>query len=152
MLRSRAIKIICTATALLVAIGLLPTVTVATRTRLTCALCRAERTDRMFLGCAWQRYHDTEFTDWYRSHRPSHDHSWGRLSCTKGFSILGTTTYFGCGPRHPVCAIPPATLRKFAEAAGADTLTVYFDGIISTNLKSQTRAVQMVWDQVLQVQ
>src|SRR5258705_6436622 len=106
------IKIVCWVIGAIVAVGLLMPVTVSTRKRYACTLCRAERTERTFLGFSWQRDRDSEFTDWYQTHRPAHDHEWGRLTCTRGFSIFGTTTFFGCGPRHPVCDIPPATLRE----------------------------------------
>src|SRR6185369_4432977 len=80
----------------IVAVGLLMPLTVTTRTLRTCTLCRAERTDRTALGYSWQSFRDTEFTGWYRAHRPAHEHEWGRLSCTRGRSIFGTTTFFGC--------------------------------------------------------
>src|SRR4026209_1401345 len=90
----------------IVAVSVLMPITVGTRSPKTCTLCRAERIDRTFLGYSWQSYRETEFTGWYRAHRPAHQHEWGRLTCTRGFSLLGTTTSFGCGPRHPVCDIP----------------------------------------------
>jgi hypothetical protein len=105
--------------------------------------------DRTFLGYSWQTYHDTKFTDWYRTHRPEHQHEWGRLTCTRGFSVFGTATFFGCGPRHPICNIPPDTLRQFAERADTNTLAAFFDGIPSSNRDSQRQAVQLAWDRIL---
>jgi len=150
MTRRRAIKIACGVIAATVAVGALMPVTVATRSRKICTLCRAERMDRTFLGYSWQTYHDTEFTDWYRTHRPEHQHEWGRLTCTRGFSVFGTTTFFGCGPRHPICDIPPDTLRRFAVRADTNTLAAFFDGITSTNRDSQHQAVQLAWDRILE--
>jgi hypothetical protein len=150
MTRRRAIKIACGVVAAIVAAGALMAVTVSTRSPKTCTLCRAERIDRTFLGYSWQSYRDTEFTEWYRAHRPAHQHEWGRLTCTRGFSIFGTTTFFGCGPRHPICDIPPDTLRQFAEHADTNTLAAFFDGITSTNRDTQRQAVQLAWDRILE--
>lgn len=150
MSKRRNIKIACWVIGAVVCVGLLMPVTVGTRKPYTCTFCRAERTDRTFLGYSWQQDRDTEFTAWYRSRRPAHEHQWGRLTCTRGVSIFGTTTYFGCGPRHPVCDISPGTLREFAERADTNTLTAFFDGIASTNRQVQIRAVQMAWDSILQ--
>jgi len=141
MTRRHAIKIVCGIVASVVALGVLTPITVATRSLKTCTLCRAERMDRTSLGYSWQTYRDTEFSDWYRTHRPEHQHEWGRLTCTRGFSVFGTTTYFGCGPRHPICDIPPDTLRQFAEHADTNTLAMFFAGITSTNRDSQRQAV-----------
>ena len=149
MRKRRIIKISCWVVGAVVGVGLLMPVTVSTRQRYTCTFCRTERTDRTFLGYSWQRERDTEFTAWHRSHRPAHEHEWGRLTCTRGFSIFGTTTFFGCGPRHPVCDIPPDTQKEFAERADTNTLTAFFEGIASTNREAQSRAVQMAWDQIL---
>lgn len=148
--KRHAIIIACGLMAVTVTTGLLLTITVSTRTRKTCTLCRAERIDRTFLGFPWQHYLDTEFSNWYRSHRPAHEHQWGRLSCTRGFSIYGTTTYFGCGHRHPICDIPPAALRDFAERADTNTLTAFFNGITSTNEETQRQTVQMAWNVILE--
>jgi hypothetical protein len=149
MTRRRAIKIACGVVVAIVAVGALLPVTVATRSPKTCTLCRAERMDRTFLGYSWRTDRDTEFTEWYRTHRPQHQHEWGRLTCTRGFSIFGTTTLFGCGPRHPICDIPSDTLRQFAEHADTNTLAAFFDGITSTNRDTQRQAVQLAWDQIL---
>lgn len=150
MNRQRAIKIACGVVASVVAVGALLSVTVATHSPKTCTLCRAERMDRIFFGHSWQTYRDTEFTEWYRTHRPDHQHEWGRLTCTRGFSIFGSTTFFHCGPRHPICDISPDTLRQFAEHADTNTLTAFFDGITSTNRDSQHRAVQLAWNRMLE--
>lgn len=150
MTKRGAIKIAYGLVAAIVAIGVLMPITVSTRAPKTCTLCRAERIDRTFLGYSWQSYRDTEFTSWYRTHRPPHNHQWGRLTCTRGFSVFGTTTFFGCGPRHPVCDIPPDTLRQFAEQADTNTLTAFFDGITSTNREAQRLAVQMAWNRILE--
>jgi len=72
-----------------------------------------------------------------------------RLTCTRGFSVFGTTTFFGSGPRHPICDIPPDTLRQFAERADTNTLATFFDGITSTKREAQRVAVQMAWDRIL---
>jgi hypothetical protein len=144
------IKIGCWVVGAIVAVGMLMPITVRTRTIRTCSLCRAERTESTLLGYSWQTFRDTEFTEWHRAHRPAHEHQWGRLTCTRGRSIFGTTTFFGCGPRHPVCGIPPKTLREFAEHADADALTAFFDGVTSTNRDEQSRAVQMAWDRILE--
>jgi hypothetical protein len=136
--------------AILAAMGLLLPVTVATRTIQTCVLCRAEREDRSLLGYSWLNLRDTAFTYWYREHRPAHEHAWGRLSCTRGFSILGTTTYFGCAPRHPVCRIPSETLRAFAERSDTNTLNAFFEGITSTDRETQNKAVQIAWERILE--
>jgi hypothetical protein len=150
MTRRRATKIACGVFAALVAVGVLMPITVGTCAPKTCTLCRAERIDRTMLGYLWQSYRDTEFTEWYRAHRPAHEHKWGRLTCTRGFSVFGTTTYFGCGPRHPICDIPPATLREFAEGSDTNTLAAFFDGIVSTNHETQRETVQLVWDRMLE--
>lgn len=135
---------------LFVAGSILPIVTVRTRTRMSCALCRAERTDRTFLGISWQTFHDTEFAAWYRAHQPEHEHVWGRESCTVGSSLIGVTTYFDCGRRHPVCDIPQSALLEYCERADNSTLTAYFNGIRSTNPEVQARTAQMVVDSVFE--
>jgi hypothetical protein len=150
MNKRRIIKIACWVVCAVVAVGVLMPLTVSTRAPKTCTLCRAERIDLTFLGYSWQSFRDTDFTGWYQAHRPAHEHEWGRLTCTRGFSVFGTTTFFGCGPRHPVCDIPPATLREFAERADTDTLTAFFDGIASTNREAQRQAVQMACDKILE--
>ena len=136
--------------AAIIVIFVLMPVTVSTRTRYSCTLCRAERIERTFLGLAWRRYRDTEFTPWYEAHRPAHAHQWGRLSCTRGFTLLGVTTLYACGAIHPVCHVPPDTLKEFAEGADTNTVTAFFDGIMSTDTKTQDHAVQMVWDWYLE--
>jgi hypothetical protein len=150
MTRRRAIKIACGVVVEIFAVGALMTVTVATRSPQTCTLCRTERMDRTFLGYSWQKQRDTEFSEWYRAHRPKHQHEWGRLTCTRGFSIFGTTTLFGCGPRHPICEISPERLRQFAEHADTNTLAAFFDGITSTNRDAQRQAVQLAWGRILE--
>lgn len=147
MNKRRAIKIAsCIVATIVAAVVLLPAVTVSTRAIDTCTLCRAEHSYRTVLGYSWESFRDTGFTSWYHAHRPPHQHEWGRLTCTRGSSIVGTATFFQCGPRHPVCDIPPELLRKFAENADTNTLTAFFDGIISTNLETQKQAVKMAWD------
>jgi hypothetical protein len=64
MLISRLIKITFAVVVAIFAAVLLLATTISTRTRLTCTLCRAERTDRTFLGYSWQQYQDTEFSGW----------------------------------------------------------------------------------------
>lgn len=150
MTKRRAIKMVCGVVVAIIAVGLLMPVTVATRSPKTCTLCRAERIDRTFLGYPWQSYRDTEFSAWYGAHRPAHQHGWGRLTCTRGFSVFGTTTFFGCGPRHPICDIPPDTLRQFVERADTNTLTTFFLGITSSNRDAQRQAVQLAWDRLLE--
>ena len=150
MNKRRMIKITCWVVGTTVATGLLLPVTVSTRSPKTCTLCRAERIDRTFLGYSWHSFRSTEFAGWYQAHRPAHEHEWGRLTCTRGFSVFGTTTFFGCGPRHPICDISPAALREFAERADTNTLTAFFDGIVSTNSERQRQSVQMAWDRILE--
>lgn len=147
--RRRGVKVACAVVAMVFAAAMLMAVTVATRARNTCTLCRAERTDRTLFGFRWSRFQDNEFSNWYRVHRPAHEHMWGRLTCTRGFTVFGTTTYFACGRRHPVCELSPAVLREFVERAETNTLTTYFDGIVSTNEDVQRQTVRMVWDRVL---
>lgn len=150
MIKNHIFSIACGLLVAAIVVAVLLPVTVQTRTTYTCTLCRAERTDRTFFGFPSRSYKDTEFTKWFLVHRPRHDHQWGRLSCTAGRSILGTRTYFGCGPRHPVCDIPPMTLLRFAETTDSNTLAAYFEGITSTNKDMQRRTVQMAWDRVLE--
>jgi hypothetical protein len=150
MTRRGTIRLSAGVIATLVASGLLMTVTVCTRSPKTCTLCRAERIDRTFLGYSWRSYRDTEFTEWYQAHRPAHEHKWGRLTCTRGFSIFGATTFFGCGPRHPICEISPAMLRQFAEHADTNTLTAFFESISSTNRETQRQAMLLAWDRILE--
>ena len=150
MTKRRAIKIVCGVVVAIIAVGLLMPFTVATRSPKTCTLCRAERIDRTFLGYRWQSYRDTKFSAWYGEHRQAHQHEWGRLTCTRDFSVFGATTFFGCGPRHLICDIPPDTLRQFVERADANTLTTLFLGITSTNRDAQRQAVQLAWDRLLE--
>jgi hypothetical protein len=150
MTRRRVIKVACGIVAAIVAGGALMAVTVATRSPKSCPLCRAERIDRTLFGYAWQTYRDTEFTEWYRAHRPDHQHKWERLTCTRGFSIFGTTTFFACGSRHPIFDLSPARLRQFAEHADTNTLAVFFNGITSTSPDAQRQSAQMVWDRLLE--
>lgn len=126
-------------------IGIQP-VTVGTESRYTCTLCRAERIDKSFLGCPWQGFRDTAFSEWYKSHRPDHAHSWGWQGSIRGISLLGLTTYRGCGRRHPVCEIPQAVLQEYCEQADDSKLAAYFDGITSADLDVQERTAQEVLD------
>ncbi len=150
MTRRRAIKITCGAVVGILAVGALLNITVARCSPKTCTLCRAERMDWKLLGYSWQTYRDTEFTEWYRTHRPEHQHKWERLTCTQGFSVFGTTTFFGCGSRHPICEIPPDRLRQFAEHADTSTLTAFFDGITSANRDTQLQAVELAWENIME--
>jgi hypothetical protein len=141
-------KIVCAITGTLFIIGVLMATTVSTRAMSTCILCRAELTHRTLFGHPSDTVRDTEFTEWYRAHQPAHEHAWGRVSCTRGRSIFGTTTYFGCGPRHPAGDLPPVLLRDFARQVDTNTLNAYFVGITSTNSETQREAVQLVWDKL----
>ena len=129
--------------------AVLMSATVMTRSSETCSLCRAERMNSTFCGIPWRTYRDTEFTEWHRAHRPEHQHVWGWWSCESGFSILGIQTYVACGSRHPICGLPSRELRRFVERADAETLTAFFDGITSTDLESQQRAVELAWEALL---
>jgi len=123
---------------------LLSIVTVGTRTIMSCPICRAERVDRTLFGVAWQASRNTEFTEWYHAHGPKHEHTWGRESCTVGYSLLGTTTYFACGGGHPVCAIPNSALLEYCERSDPAEVSAYFEAVRSANPEIQARAVQMV--------
>jgi hypothetical protein len=144
MTSRRVLLIPCVVVAATASVGALLATTVTTRVTWTCVQCRAECEDRTFLGCLWQFHRDTPFTAWHDTHRPQHEHAWTRLTCTRGSSLFGTTTFFACGPRHPVCDVPPEMLRRFAEQAGAETLAEYFDKIGSADQKVRERAVKLV--------
>lgn len=146
MTKQRIIKITCGVILAVVIVGGLMPVTVATRTTYTCTRCRAARIERTLFGFTWHRYQDTAFSDWYRGHRPTHEHQWTRFTCTRGFCIFGITTSFACGPRHPICEISPDLLREFVEHADTNTLTAFFEGVSSTNRETQNLAVQMAWN------
>jgi hypothetical protein len=148
MSKWRLIKIVCAIAVTLVIIGVLMATTVSTRALSTCVLCRAERTHQTWFGHPSETVRDTEFTEWYRAHQPAHEHTWGRVSCTRGRSIIGTTTFFGCGPRHPAGDLSPVMLRDFARQADTNTLNAYFAGITSTNREIQRETVQLVWDKL----
>lgn len=145
--RRRLILILSCLLSGILVVGVLP-ITVRTESRYTCTLCRAERIDNSFLGYPWHSFRDREFTEWYKSHRPDHDHVWGWQGTIRGISLLGATTYRGCGRQHPVCEIPQSVLREFCEQADDSKLAAYFDGITSADPEVQERTAQMVVDSV----
>jgi hypothetical protein len=127
--------------------GMLP-ITVGTERRYTCTQCRAERIDETFFGVPWKVDRDTRFSEWYRSHRPAHTHTWGWQGTVRGMSLFGLTTYFGCGSRHPVCAVPEEALQEYCEQADESKLDAYFAGITSPDPAVQERTVQAVLDAI----
>ncbi len=143
----RLIKFVCWLLGAILVIGILP-LTVRTQSSFTCTLCRVERIDNSLIGFPWQTFRDSEFTEWYRKHRPQHVHAWGWQGTIRGISLFGATTYRACGVHHPVCDIPQTTLQEFCEQADDSTLATYFDGITSTNPDIQTQTVQMVLNRV----
>lgn len=128
-----------------VVIGILP-ISVGTESRYTCTLCRAERIDKTFLGLPWQSFHDTEFTEWHKAHRPDHEHAWGWQGTIRGIALLGMICYRGCGRQHPACQISPSMLRTYCEQADESAQAMYFDGITSADHHTQEQTVQTVMD------
>lgn len=148
MRKRRFIAVGCLVAGVLVAIGILLPTTVAVRSRFTCILCRQERVDHRFLGIEWNDMHETEFTEWYRIHRPAHSHDWRRAGCMVGKNIFGKPTFFACPILHPVCSIPTDSLKDFAEHADTNTLDAFFSGVISTNRDMQEKAIELVYEKI----
>jgi hypothetical protein len=144
------VKVVIGLVAGAVVLGALLPVTVRTRTIFTCILCRTEKTAVSVIGFNSVQLKETEFTEWYKAHRPVHEHLWGRVSCTRGYSIYGTTTLFSCGKQHPAAILRPAWLRRFAETADANTLERYFTLITSTNRESQREGADLAWDEFVE--
>ena len=117
--------------------------TVEVRKTYACVLCRVVRVDYERDGRCWHSLQDTEFTDWYRLHHPSHEHVWRRSDCTRGISKWGTTTFCACGHIHPIFLLPARRELEFAQKADAATLDVFFKGLLSTNLSMQQQSVEM---------
>lgn len=144
--KRRIIKIACWGLGVLIALAVLATTVVHSRTIYTCLHCRAERTNHRLFGYPWQSLCDTEFTKWYLAHKPAHEHSWERCSCTRGRNIFGGTIRWACGRIHPIGLFPPQEQRKFAEVASATELSAFYQGILSTNRETQKEAIESAWN------
>jgi hypothetical protein len=123
-------------------------VTAGSRTVFVCPHCTTRQTRWYYLGFSGRYDEANEFTEWFLAHRPAHQHSWERCSCTRGYNALGMTTYWGCAPVHPVSTVPPELLREFAEQADSETLDAYFRDVASDDPKLQEQAVSLVWGHV----
>jgi hypothetical protein len=144
MAKRRTIRVAAGIAVGLMAAAVLPSVTVYERTRRTCVLCRADLREKSLLGYTWERESDTDFTPWYRAHRPPHDHMWKRASCTRGCNIFGGVTYYACGPQHPVSKIPPVAMEEFTARVDGAALARFFDDVLSEDREAQERAVAYV--------
>ena len=105
------------------------------------------RTDRSFFAYKSQTFQDTEFTDWYRAHRPLHVHQWGQSSCRWSGNIFGLASY-SCGDDHPVWSLSPESERAFVEQADAASLDAFFRGIASNDPGEQQKAVQAAMEDI----
>jgi hypothetical protein len=130
--------------------GAMLLVTAGSRTVYICPHCAAHQTRWRYLGFAGQGEESNEFTEWYVAHRPAHTHAWQRASCTRSYSITGTTTMWACGEVHPLCLIPPELLVEFAEHADEETLDAYFREVASEDEELRERAVKRIWNTIQQ--
>jgi hypothetical protein len=144
MSRRRLLILISSCLVLCILFIAMQPITVGTESRYTCTQCRAERVDKSFLGLPWQSFRDTPFSEWYKSHRPAHTHSWGWQGAIRGVSLLGLTTYRACGRRHPVSTVPEDVLQEYCEQADDSKLAAYFAGITSADPAVQERTAQAV--------
>jgi hypothetical protein len=127
------------------AAAMLP-VTAGSRTVYVCPHCTAQQTRWRYLDFTGQTEESNEFSAWCAAHRPAHVHVWRRASCTRGYSIVGMTTYWGCGDVHPVSLVPPELLLEFATKADEETLDAYFREVGAEDRETQERAIKKIWD------
>jgi hypothetical protein len=118
------------------------------RTLYTCLRCRAEQT-KYTLAFVIPWYSERDITSWYDAHFPPHEHTWLRASCTRGRNIFGQDVLWACARLHPVCTLPPAIEREFAESANPATLAAFFTGLESPDRETQQQSVQTAWERVL---
>jgi hypothetical protein len=101
---------------------------VGSRLRLTCVLCRAERTDYRYLGLSFSRQRDTACAEWYRLNVEAvHEHAWDRQTCSTLINMLGVPVGVSCDERgHAIWSLEPeyqiAVYQHFGDRRAAKRL------------------------------
>ncbi|GDY21533.1 hypothetical protein LBMAG56_28800 [Verrucomicrobiota bacterium] len=112
----------------------------------TCLYCRTETKTATTLGWRMDRTNENAFTEWYREHRPMHEHLWmwrGRV----GYNIYGLPIQGrGCGGRHPITDLPWKWELEYLQTASPEFVNGFFSGILSTNRSAQRIAVRSIND------
>jgi hypothetical protein len=116
----------------LLALAILSSLPVGTRSGSTCVVCRLWRSE-IRLGLTWTRYQDTECSLWYAEHvEPVHSHVWGRTSCAAMINVFGGRMGYACGSRHPILDLPSedqmAVYQHFKDPAEARKLFLGLEG------------------------
>jgi hypothetical protein len=84
-------------------------------TEWTCLHCRAMKSKTRKFGMAEMRIYDSEFTPWYRTHFPPHDHVWAWCGSEDTYTASGDPFIFRCGRQHPIFQISPAWQLRMAQ-------------------------------------
>jgi hypothetical protein len=118
--------------------SVLTLIPVYSSTDYTCLHCRADKHERRFLGAPFCTVSDTEFTPWYRSRHPVHEHTWAWSGSSLSYTAYGTMIR-SCGRRHPIFDLSPSLQRVLAERA-PDALEAFYRGIDSPDRQKQLDA------------
>jgi len=119
--------------------------TVRRRVHQTCIKCRTERCVNTVAGIDFTRTTPSELTPVYDARFPAHQHVWTRSSCYRGFGLVGNTTYFGCGPMHPIRSVSPTFQMWFVESASPAEVEKFYAGVLSNDRNLQKVAVEGLW-------
>lgn len=122
--------------------------TVRRRVHHTCVKCRAERCVNTIAGIDFKQEQPSELTPVYKARFADHEHVWTRSSCYRGFSLFGFTTYFGCGPMHPIRGISSSMQLEFIESATSEEIRAFYTGVLSEDRKMQTAAIEKLRDKL----
>jgi hypothetical protein len=121
-------------------------VTVHSRTKFTCVLCRSERTDHSTFGYKWQSFRSNAMTDWFLEQRGEHSHHWARTSCTRSQNALGMTTKWACGSYHPIDRLPIEIQLRFHETVEQSATVAFFDAMTSDDADLQQKTITGAWE------
>ena len=146
----RSVKTAALGLLVLVGVGALMPVTVYTRTRRQCSLCRTERIEQSLFGRHWETIRPTEFTAWFQTNMPPHKHDWWRATCTVGRNVFGSANYFACGPVHPIFGLSPKEELEFMLKATPNQKDQFFALAFSTNRSERFDACIFALDVVLE--
>ena len=120
-----------------------------------CVLCRAERNDIHLFGFSFSTgFRDNgEFTQWFASHRPAHNHIWhcSAHGCLTDRNFLGLPLAFYMMKGHPVLHLRPEEELQFVKHSDETTLSRFFSDAASADLGAQLRAADSVRKKISEI-
>lgn len=130
--------------AAIVVLGICATFSVYVRVPQQCVLCRAERSSYRVCGVSFSDgiRNDGEFTRWYVSHRPPHNHVWffSGAGCLAECNFFGLVISLDLMKRHPVLQLDPAEELKFVKESDEAVLSQFFTDAASQDTQVRLRA------------